>query len=372
MKKSNSTKKAPSAFRKLGAVALITADTTVSMSFEPNPVEGGAVLILSPDKLSIWGAANTEDGSDITVEGCTETRLASDTKTTLHARGTTVILKGKITELDVSGTYANKQTLTALNVQGLTSLQKLYCYHNQLTELNVQGLTSLIRLECYYNQLTELNVQGLTSLKVLECYSNQLTELNVQGLTSLKVLECYSNQLTELNVQGLTALQGLDCFQNQLPELNVQGLTSLQKLSCWDNQIPELNVQGLTALQKLYCSENQLTALNVQGLTALQELYCSYNQLTELNVQGRASLKELDCYRNKLNAQAMTELLNALPARTAGDDAEATLYTEETDEPEGNYKDYTQPAELKAAFEDAKKRNWKLKKINASGNWEDI
>ena len=330
MKKSNSKQKAQGAFRKLGAVALITADTTVSMSFEPNPVEGGAVLILSPDHLNIKVAANTEDGSDITVEGCTETRLASDTKTTLHARGTTVILKGKITELDVSGTYENKQTLTALNVQGLTSLQKLYCYHNQLTELNVQGLTSLIRLECYYNQLTELNVQGLTSLKVLECYSNQLTELNVQGLTAL------------------------------------------QKLSCWSNQLPELNVQGLTALQKLYCSENQLTALNVQGLTALQELYCSYNQLTELNVQGRASLKELDCYRNKLNAQAMTELLNALPARTAGDDAEATLYTEKTGEVEGNCKDYTQPAELKAAFEDAKSRKWQLMKVDASGNWEDI
>ena len=288
MKKSNSKQKAQGSFKKLGAVALITADTTVSMSFEPNPVEGGAVLILSPDHLNIKVAANTEDGSDITVEGCTETRLASDTKTTLHARGTTVILKGKITELDVSGTYANKQTLTALNVQGLTSLQKLYCYHNQLTELNVQGLTSL------------------------------------------KVLECYSNQLTELNVQGLTALQ---------------------ELSCWSNQLPELNVQGLTALQKLYCS---------------------YNQLTELNVQGSASLKELDCYRNKLNAQAMTELLNALPARTAGDDAEATLYTEKTDEPEGNYKDYTQPAELKAAFEGAKSRKWQLMKVDASGNWEDI
>ena len=206
----------------------------------------GASLILSPDHLTIKVEAMTEDGSDIAVEGCEETTLKSNAWTELHARGTTVILKGKITELDVSGTYENKQTLTALNVQGLTSLQKLYC------------------------------------------------------------------------------------------------------------------------------SENQLTALNVQGLTALQELYCSYNQLTELNVQGRASLKELDCYRNKLNAQAMTELLNALPARTAGDDAEATLYTEKTGVTEGNCKDYTQPAELKAAFEDAKSRKWQLMKVDASGNWEDI
>jgi len=38
----------------------------------------GAVLILSPDHLNIKVAANTEDGSDITVEGCTETTLKSD------------------------------------------------------------------------------------------------------------------------------------------------------------------------------------------------------------------------------------------------------------------------------------------------------
>ena len=215
--------KAQGAFKKLGAVTLITADTTVSVSFELIPVENGAVLILSPDKLSIWVAANTEDGSDITVEGCTETRLASDTKTTLHARGTTVILKGKITELDVSGTYANKQTLTALNVQ---------------------------------------------------------------GLTSLKVLECYSNQLTELNVQGLTALQ------------------------------------------------------------------------------------KLGCYSNQLNAQAMTEILNALPTRTAGDNAKAILYTEKTDAIEGNCKDYTQPEDLKKAFEGAKKRNWTLMKLDHRGKQE--
>ena len=306
--------KAPSAFKKLGDVALITLTdckpTSSGGGKQKAPfVEGGAVLILSPNKLTFKVNAKTEDGSDITVEGCTETRLASDTKTTLHARGTTVILKGKITELDVSGTYENKQTLTALNVQGLTALQKL---------------------ECWKNQLTELNVQGLTALKYLTCESNKFTELNVQGLTSLQTLSCSANKLTELNVQGLTALQ------------------------------------------ELYCSGNQLPELNVQGLTALQELYCSYNQLPELNVQGLTALQELGCYSNQLNAKAMTELLNALPVREADDNAKAILYTEETDEPEGNYKDYTQPAELKAAFEDAKSRKWQLMKVDASGHWEDI
>ena len=261
----------------------ITADTTVSVSFEPNPVEGGAVLILSPDKLTIEVRAVTEDGSAITVEGCNETTLASGTRTTLLAKGTKVILKGNITGLS-----------------------------------------------------------------------------------------CSDNQLTSLNVQGLTALQKLFCGGNKLTELNVQGLTALQELWCSGNQLPELNVQGLTALQKLECRDNQLTELNVQGLTALQKLECWKNQLTELNVQGCAALQKLGCYSNQLNAQTMTEILNALPTRTAGDDARAILYTEETDKPEGNYKDFTQPAELKAALDGAKKRNWKLGKINESGIWKDI
>ena len=203
--------KALGAFKKLTAAALITA--TLAMFFvackqtsggtgggkQGAPfVEGGASLILSPDNLTIKVRARTEDGSAITVEGCTETTLANDTETELHAKGTSVVLKGKITELNCSD---NK--LTELNVQGLTKLQVLHCYYNQLPELNVQGLTALQKLDCFYNELTELNVQGLTKLQVLHCYYNKLTELNVQGLTSLQVLYCDRNKL---NAEAMTKL----------------------------------------------------------------------------------------------------------------------------------------------------------------------
>ena len=182
-------------------------------------VEGGVSLILSPDKLTIMVSTVTADNSAVTVEGCTETTLESGKYKELHAKGTKVILKGKIV--------------------------------------------------------------------------------------------------------------GFNC-------------------------------QG-----------NRLTALNVQGCTALQGLYCYYNKLTSLNVQGCTYLRILLCYGNKLNAKAMTELLKGLPARIASDNAEAVLYTEYTGEPEGNCTDFTQPAELKAAFDGAKKRNWKLKKFKASGNGEE-
>lgn len=174
-------------------------------------VAGGASLILSPDKLDIKVKAITADGTPVTVEGCTKTKLQSGTETVLHAKGTLVTLKGNITEL-----YPWYNQLTALNVQGLTALEKLWCYNNQLTEFNVQGCTALKKLRCFQNRLTVLNVQGCVSLEELECVGNRLTALNVQGCASLKELNCSNNRLTALNVQGCTALQRLRCDNNQL------------------------------------------------------------------------------------------------------------------------------------------------------------
>ena len=164
----------------------------------------------------------------------------------------------------------------------------------------------------------------------------------------------YGNKqpLVALNVQGLIYLQTLGCEYNQLTELNVEGCTSLKGLGCGDNKLTSLNLRGLTSLQTLFCGSNQLTSLNVQDLTALQRLYCPGNQL---------------------NAQAMTKLLKGLPSRAASDDARAVLYTEETDKTEGNCKDFTQPADLKAAFDEAKtNKHWKLQKIDASESNVDL
>ena len=184
----------------------------ITVSFEP----GKAILTLNAEKLTIKVKAKTADGSAIQVEGCNEATLASDTETTLTTKGTKVILKGNITEFRCKGSYNNKQSLTALDVQGLTSLQKLSCGWNELTVLEVQGLTALQELDCKGNKLASLNAQGCTSLKVLKCHWNKLTELNVQGLIALHSLWCQRNKLSTLDVQGLNALKYLGCFSNKL------------------------------------------------------------------------------------------------------------------------------------------------------------
>ena len=293
-------------------------------------VQGGASLILSPDKLTIRVTATTSDNSPITVEGCDKTELTSGTQTELKAKSTGVVLKGKITKLTVGD----------------------WEYHNKLTALNVQGCTALQSLSCYNNQLTELNVQGLNALKVLYCNVNKLTELNVQGLNALKELDCSGNKLTALNVQGLSALHTLYCAGNKLTALNVQ---------------------GLNALKHLECSGNKLTALNVQGLSALKELNCSGNQLTALNVQGCTALARLNCHINQLNAEAFKKLFNDLPQRTVSQDAKCRPYNEQSDFTEGNHKDFTSPGELKTAFDNAKTvKNWKMYKYDTNGHDVEI
>ena len=319
----------------------VTADADIKVKFQSLFVEGGASLILSPDKLDIRVKVTTADNSSVRIEGCTETELTSGTETVLHAKGTRVILKGNIIELD--------------------------CRGNQLTALNVQGLTALKELRCDDNQLTALNVQGLTALQWLYCSDNQLTALNVQGLTALRGLECGSNQLTALNVQGLSTLQELECHYNQLAELNVQGLTFLTWLYCGGNRLTSLDVQGLTALTVLGCHNNQLTALNVQDCTTLLWLWCGGNQLTELNVQGCTALQGLDCRGNRLNDQTFIKIFNDLPKGGSGH-AWCILYTEQTGSTEGNHTDFTAPPDLAAAFDNAKNnKKWKMYKLDGIG-----
>ena len=95
-------------------------------------VEGGVSFILSPDKRIITVKVKTAVGN-VTVEGCEETTLTSDTEAELHAQGTRVTLKGDITELK-----CDNNQLISLNVQGLTALKSLECINNRLTALNVQ------------------------------------------------------------------------------------------------------------------------------------------------------------------------------------------------------------------------------------------
>ena len=325
---------------------LLTASIAAAETSAKTAGTGKAILGISPHGKDISIKAVTADGSPVQVEGCTVTELPSDEETILTATGTKVVLKGDITELNCS-----YNELTALDVRGLTALQELYCQNNMLTSLDVRELTGLHTLYCGKNWFTALDIRGLTALQELYCNDNEIASLDARGLTALQALHCDNNRLTSLDVQGLTALQELDCSSNAIASIDVRGLTGLRILYCENNRLTSLDVQGLTALQLLVCSDNQLTALNVQGLPALQALVFQHNRLEE---------------------DALIRILNSLPERRTDEETEAVFYTEEDNQSEGNYTDWSSSAGLQAAIKRARAKNWTIYKQTVGEDFEEL
>ena len=116
------------------------------------------------------------------------------------------------------------------------------CINNKSTEL----ILSNLNLDYLPNNLP-------SSLQTLYCSHNQIKELNNLP-SSLQTLDCSNNQIKELN-NFPSSLQTLFCDNNQIIELNKLP-SSLQTLYCYNNQIKELNKLP-SSLQSLYCNNNQ-------------------------------------------------------------------------------------------------------------------
>ena len=350
--------KALGAFKKLGAVALITA--TLAMFFtacnqtsggnsggggESTPkhaitfgVEGGNGTL----KAKAYGVAetttspiNVEEGKTVTftAEPSTNYKVkewkVGDTVVTGNKTNTYTHTVKKAVTVKVSF-EANSNPPNPPTPQGTAILT---LDPNKLT-IKVEAKTadgSAIKVEgCNVNELaneaeTTLTVTNperklalIGDIIELDCSGEEtpggnrpLIALDVTGCTALQKLNCRFNFITELDVHGLKALQNLSCKNNKLTALNVQDCTALKELECDGNELTVLNVQGCTALQTLRCYDNRLTSLDVHGLRALKELECNDNLLTALNAQDCTALEKLHCRKNQLavlNVQGCTAL----------------------------------------------------------------
>lgn len=195
----------------------------------------------------------------------------------------------------------NDNSLTSLNVSGLSNLQTLNCYNNfSLSSLNITGLTSLKFLSSYEGLLTSLDLSGSPLLEEVHCSQNQLTSLNVNGLNQLKILYLDTNLVTSLNVSSLSSIQDLSLVYNRLTSLNVSGLTTLTDLDCTNNLLTSLTLTGCVNLKNINCGGNQLTSVALSDLASLERFSCTNNQFTSLNFNGLVNFKEFYCYSNPL------------------------------------------------------------------------
>ena len=149
-----------------------------------------------------------------------------------------------INELTLSG-FENLNTLNCVNC----GLKKLYLYLTNLTNLNCIGNNLSVQPVDRYTT---------PNLETIACAQNTISKMDLRGLTKLKEVNCYLNMMTSLNASGCTNLTTLDCGSNLLTSLDVTGCTNLTTLSCGNNQLTELNISACSALTDIKCDHNNI------------------------------------------------------------------------------------------------------------------
>lgn len=129
--------------------------------------------------------------------------------------------------------------------------------------------------------------------------------------------QTYTYKLTDQTVSIVEDPIHVDVSNNQLTYFRVVGNKSkVESIYCDDNQLTTLKVNTNYHLVNLRCYNNQLTELDVSCNTKLKILQCRNNRLTELKLcpkdKATTGFKTLSCYKNKLDATAMSDIIDNL------------------------------------------------------------
>lgn len=138
------------------------------------------------------------------------------------------------------------------NIASVTSLNLVAKNIHQLT--GIKGFKSLVSLEMIYNSVSDLDVSGMTTLEYIGAYGNYITTVNLSGLSNLKILNLGNSSLQTLDLTGLTALEKMECSGNPITELKLSGLTNLTSLDCRNTNIISLDLTKTPNLISLACT----------------------------------------------------------------------------------------------------------------------
>ena len=238
-------------------------------------------------------------------------------------------------ESGLSKTLSNYDKTKYVLIKGI-DIQEFSQDYGLVKELDVHNCNNLQHLSCSYSQLSFINVDACLNLIYLGLNDNTFKTLGPLSCIKLKELFLDNNPLEILNILNLEQLEILYCSNTKLRNIDAHNLKKLRQLSCDISLLQELDIQGCNSLQRLSCVRNNLTTLNVQGCSKLSYINCMYNGIT---------------------ANGFRQLFDTLPERTE-EPGVALLYYDG----DNNYKNFTHPPELAAAFISAKNKGWRFYK----------
>jgi uncharacterized repeat protein (TIGR01451 family) len=175
---------------------------------------------------------------------------------------------------------SSNQISDSNNIIVPNNLQKLLLRNNLFTNFNLNNLTNLIELDLNYNyQLSSIQLDGLLSLQKLYCINNNLNSLSITN-SNIEEIDCANNQLTSLSFENFNSLKFLHCDGNNLINLNVSNCNNLRYINCSNNQLTNIDLSTTVNLESISASNNLFNYLDFSNCSFKH--YWSNGNLTNI------------------------------------------------------------------------------------------
>ncbi|CCN69357.1 leucine-rich repeat domain-containing protein [Vibrio nigripulchritudo] len=189
-------------------------------------------------------------------------------------------------------------TIALPKTNTLTSLR----VHGQLQNIDLDGVTSITRLYLPNNKLTQIDLSKQTKLESLGLQDNALISLDVSNNTELTSLNVASNPLTSLDISQNSVLTGLNINNSGNANIDFSHLTELTSLSAASKNLSSFNGHNHTKLKSLDLSDNPITSFDLSAMTELSTLKLNRTQLSSLDVTSASSLSSLHASTGQLSS----------------------------------------------------------------------
>ncbi|MRX41285.1 T9SS type A sorting domain-containing protein [Flavobacterium sp. LC2016-23] len=257
-----------SQFRLTGAtIADITITQGQSVQFYADATGGAPLAGTTVLENKTYYASQRQTFYDTNAQ-CESDRVAVDITLGTMPEGYTFIaderFEQKLIDLGYDDVIDNK-VLTA-NIDTVTDLNLVALSISNLT--GIKGFKSLKTLDLIYNSLSNLDVSGMTSLERIGAYGNYLRTVNLNGVKNLKEINFGNSALTDLNLSGLTALEKIE-VSGPLTNLDLSDQVNLTDLNCRYTKITGLNLKNKPNLVYMNATQAEnLTCIIVDDIAA--------------------------------------------------------------------------------------------------------
>ncbi len=354
------------------------SDKTISLTTTRATGETIKLNIKASDSIEISGIAETTNlTGEKTFTLTSQTVVIKGDVTSFECPGNDITAltfndPSLLTYLDCKN---NK--IESLDLKGAKSLKTLYAQKNNLSLLNLADCNSLLRVDCYINSLTGSAMTAFMNslctstaepyLFVIDTKTPDDAEHNVATKKQVKIATdkgwkvfdfangdrygmgvAYEGSEDTRPTEFFTLTRAskgeinpnitfaVPLSQEEMPEveggtvigwngtslmirmeqetIKVFGdITSLQMLF---GAVDAIDVTNLPNLTELNVALNNITTLDLSGNKKLEILSCEANMLESLDLGQCPAIDYVNCYGNRIKGQAMTQMMESLPART--------------------------------------------------------